>query len=61
MVMKYCTAPWRQAYVQKTIKIKGCVFCNALKQKDDEQALILYRGKITILFWLTVFLTPPGT
>ncbi len=45
MVMKYCTAPWRQAYVQKTIKIKGCVFCNALKQKDDEQALILYRGK----------------
>ncbi|HPB60149.1 MAG TPA: HIT domain-containing protein [Candidatus Saccharicenans sp.] len=25
--------------------MKGCVFCEALKQKDDEKALILYRGQ----------------
>ncbi|HRD02932.1 MAG TPA: HIT domain-containing protein [Candidatus Saccharicenans sp.] len=25
--------------------MKGCIFCDALKQKNDEQALILYRGQ----------------
>jgi ATP adenylyltransferase len=43
--MKYCTAPWRQTYVQKASKMKGCVFCEALRQKDDEKALILYHGQ----------------
>ncbi len=43
--MRYCTAPWRLTYVKKALKMKKCVFCEALKKKDDREALILYRGK----------------
>lgn len=43
--MRYCTAPWRLAYVQKALKMKKCVFCQALKKKDDRESLILYRGQ----------------
>jgi len=43
--MRYCTAPWRLNYVKKALKMKNCVFCEALKKKDDSQSLILYRGR----------------
>jgi ATP adenylyltransferase len=31
--------------VQKVLKMKNCVFCEAQKKDNDEEALILYRGK----------------
>ncbi|MGB9863898.1 MAG: HIT family protein [Candidatus Saccharicenans sp.] len=43
--MKYIAAPWRRTYVQKSLKMKKCVFCEALKKKDDAETLILYRGE----------------
>jgi ATP adenylyltransferase len=43
--MKYCTAPWRQTYLQKALKMKKCIFCQALTRRNDQEALILYRGK----------------
>ncbi|MBC7365066.1 MAG: HIT domain-containing protein [Candidatus Aminicenantes bacterium] len=43
--MKYIAAPWRQTYVQKALKMKKCVFCEALKQKNEADSLILYRGQ----------------
>ncbi|HEK85980.1 MAG: HIT family protein [Candidatus Saccharicenans sp.] len=43
--MKYLAAPWRQTYVQKALKMKGCIFCEAWKKKNLEEALILFRGK----------------
>ncbi|ABU82580.1 HIT family protein [Ignicoccus hospitalis] len=37
--------PWRMQYVEKAGKEEGkCVFCE-LPNMDDEEALILYRGK----------------
>ncbi len=42
--MEYITTPWREEYIKKVFKMKGCIFCQALKTKDDKQSLILYRG-----------------
>ncbi len=43
--MKYLYTPWRWKYIREAVKMeKGCVFCEALKKKEEE-ALILYKGK----------------
>jgi ATP adenylyltransferase len=42
--MEYITAPWREKYVKQVFKMKECIFCKALKQKDDKKCFILYRG-----------------
>jgi len=42
--MEYITAPWRKEYVKRVFKMKECIFCQALKLKDDKKAFILYRG-----------------
>jgi ATP adenylyltransferase len=40
-------SPWRSHYIQsfKGDKPEGCVFCSALDGKDDEETLLIYRGK----------------
>lgn len=43
--MEYITAPWRKEYVKKVSVSKECIFCQALKQSDEEATYILYRGK----------------
>lgn len=43
--MEYIHAPWRAQYVKNVYKTKGCIFCQALKQEDDREAFILYRGR----------------
>lgn len=43
--MEYIATPWREEYVKKVFKMKGCIFCQALKQKNDRKCFILYRGK----------------
>lgn len=42
--MDYIAAPWREEYVKKVFKMKECIFCQALKQKNDKQCYILHRG-----------------
>jgi len=42
--MEYITAPWREEYVKSVFKMKGCIFCHALKQKKDKECFVLYRG-----------------
>ena len=42
--MEYITAPWREEYVKKLFKMNECIFCHALKLKDDVKAFILFRG-----------------
>jgi ATP adenylyltransferase len=42
--MEYITTPWREEYIKKVFKMKGCIFCQALKKKDDKESFILYRG-----------------
>jgi len=43
--MEYIAAPWRGPYVRRVCRVRGCVFCRALKAGDDRAAHILYRGK----------------
>lgn len=31
--------------MNKSLKMKDCIFCQALKKKDDQESLILYRAK----------------
>ncbi len=42
--MEYISAPWRKEYVRRISKMSGCIFCQALKSKDDREAFILFRG-----------------
>jgi len=42
--MEYISAPWRKEYVRRISKMSGCIFCQALKSKDDKGAFILFRG-----------------
>ncbi|MFQ6081777.1 MAG: HIT domain-containing protein [Candidatus Aminicenantia bacterium] len=43
--MEYIWAPWREKYVKQVHLMNECIFCQALEAKNDEQALILSRGK----------------
>jgi ATP adenylyltransferase len=43
--MEYRFTPWRQAYIQRAGKHRGCVFCKAKKQKNDRKAHIVHRGE----------------
>lgn len=42
--MDYITAPWREEYVKKVFKMKGCIFCQARDRKKDKTLFVLYRG-----------------
>jgi ATP adenylyltransferase len=41
-IMKHIWSPWRMKYIEGHGSVGGCIFCDALKQ-TDEQALILAR------------------
>ncbi len=43
--MEYIAAPWRGEYVRTVCRMKGCIFCRALKLRDDRASQILHRGK----------------
>jgi len=42
--MEYISTPWREEYIRKICKMSGCIFCQALKLKNDRKAFILFRG-----------------
>ena len=43
--MDYLWTPWRYNYVTNAEKTLGCIFCEALKAKDDEKVRIVFRGQ----------------
>lgn len=46
--MDYLWTPWRFQYMEQTTSDKkqpDCIFCDAAKRTDDEETLIVYRGK----------------
>jgi ATP adenylyltransferase len=43
--MNYLWSPWRMKYILSNKKEDGCVFCNVQKMPDNEENLIVYRGK----------------
>jgi len=42
--MDYLWTPWRYAYITGAKTDQDCVFCDKARTKDDESALIVYRG-----------------
>jgi len=57
--MDYITAPWREEYVKKVCQMNECIFCQALKLKNDRKAYILFRG-IHNFIMLNKFPYTPG-
>jgi ATP adenylyltransferase len=42
--MEYISAPWREEYVRQIYKMNECIFCRAMKLKNERDALILFKG-----------------
>jgi ATP adenylyltransferase len=57
--MEYIAAPWRGEYVRTICRTRGCIFCRALKLRNDRAAHILYRGKHNFII-LNKFPYTPG-
>jgi ATP adenylyltransferase len=57
--MEYISAPWREEYVKNIYKMTECIFCRALKLKDDKKAYILHRGTHNFIM-LNKFPYTPG-
>jgi len=57
--MEYISAPWREEYVKNIHKMTECIFCRALKLKDDRKAYILHRGTHNFIM-LNKFPYTPG-
>jgi ATP adenylyltransferase len=38
-------SPWRYQYVQRAHTAEGCIFCQKPEQSNDEENLLVYRGK----------------
>jgi ATP adenylyltransferase len=47
--MRYISAPWRAEYVVRASRMKGCIFCQAAKSRDDRAPAVLYRGRGNIV------------
>jgi ATP adenylyltransferase len=39
--MDYIPAPWRAEYVRRVYKMKGCIFCQALKDRNKKSLVLL--------------------
>lgn len=47
--MDYLWSPWRYRYLTGAEKSHGCVFCRIAAEDDDEQNLIVFRGKFNFV------------
>ncbi len=48
--MKRLFSPWRMKYIQNTkTNDEGCIFCDALKKKDDDSNLVIVRGNASFV------------
>jgi ATP adenylyltransferase len=43
--MDFVFTPWRYAYITTANTPADCLFCSVIKAKDDEQVLVVHRGK----------------
>jgi ATP adenylyltransferase len=42
--MDYLWSPWRMEYILSPKSDEGCIFCNAMKQADGPDNLVVFRG-----------------
>ncbi len=57
--MRYISAPWRADYVRQGLPMKRCIFCDAVKSRDDRAAAVLARGRHNFIL-LNRFPYTPG-
>jgi ATP adenylyltransferase len=57
--MRYVVAPWRAPYVRSVQKSAACIFCRAVRVKNDRDAYVLYRGRTSFII-LNKFPYQPG-
>ena len=57
--MRYISAPWRADYVRQALPMAQCIFCEALKGRDDRAANVLGRGRLNFVL-LNRFPYTPG-
>jgi ATP adenylyltransferase len=43
--MEHLWTPWRSTYVTRDSSVGQCIFCAAIAESNDEENLLLYRGK----------------
>jgi len=43
--MDFLFTPWRYAYITTANTPADCLFCSVIKAKNDEQVLVVHRGK----------------
>lgn len=44
--MNQLWAPWRMPYIQNSEPEPGCLFCNKIRENDDDANYIVYRGPL---------------
>ncbi|HAE85081.1 MAG TPA: HIT family hydrolase [Anaerolineaceae bacterium] len=47
--MDHIYSPWRKEYFDRDKNDQACVFCEAAKQPDSPENLIIFRGKLTFI------------
>ena len=45
--MKVLWAPWRMTYIRSAGKLRECIFCKAVKGRDEDN-WVVYRGKYSL-------------
>lgn len=49
MNLKYLWSPWRMDYIKSNKNNSYCVFCDELKQPEDDNSLIIHKGKFSFV------------
>ena len=47
--MDHLWTPWRYAYIAKSQGDNGCIFCEKAASDNDEENLIVYRGRLNFV------------
>lgn len=47
--MEHIWSPWRYRYIASVDKAPGCVFCRIQEEADDQENLVVYRGRLNFL------------
>jgi ATP adenylyltransferase len=47
--MRHIWSPWRRKYIEGSGPVKGCIFCDAHKRKDEEMLVVHRNGGVLVM------------